>query len=120
SSKSLSSTIRTLGMPFSSTVASATALGSLGSDATASFSQASNRAKGSLFSVKSPLVNPLSDILTKILPNGELPRDSRPDRTQGGTDSKVEQAQKGSDAANRMPICPDIGMSCRSFLHQQP
>ena len=44
--------MRTLGNPSSSTVASAMALGSLGSEASASFSHSPNRLKGSFLSVK--------------------------------------------------------------------
>ena len=49
-----SSTMRTLGMPAASTLASAIALGSLGSCAWASANQASNSANGSPASAKSP------------------------------------------------------------------
>ena len=48
--------MRTSGSPSLSTVASATALGSLGSVLVASASHSSNSANGSDFSVKSPLV----------------------------------------------------------------
>src|SRR5882757_2709609 len=53
----LSSTVRTSGRPSGSTVASDIALGSRGSDFTASANQVWNRPKGSSAMVKSPLVN---------------------------------------------------------------
>ncbi len=49
--------MRALGMPFASTVATVMAVGSRGSAALASFSQAANSRKGSSAAVKSPLVN---------------------------------------------------------------
>src|SRR5581483_4825153 len=52
-------TIRTLGKPSASTVASAIALGSAGSEASASANHLEKRASGSSTCAKSPDVNPL-------------------------------------------------------------
>src|SRR5690606_14339139 len=55
--------MRTSGRPSSSTVASASAVGSLGSCAVASASQSAKSANGSPLAPKSPAVNPLSSMI---------------------------------------------------------
>src|SRR6185312_13597705 len=59
--------MRTSGRPSASTVASAMASGSLGSDATASANHAANSANGSGASVKSPDVNWLVSLMSEVL-----------------------------------------------------
>src|SRR4029079_4904464 len=70
SSKPFISTIRTLGRPSASTVASAMAVGSRGSRLLASSNQAVNSRKGSSASVKSPLVNQVG---CSIGPDPDMP-----------------------------------------------
>ncbi|MNV97062.1 hypothetical protein D3C71_1921390 [compost metagenome] len=69
--------MRTFGSPSGSTVASATAFGSLISLPSASFSHVPKREKGSFASVKSPLVNSFTAILPSnaVMSGAETLRD---------------------------------------------